>query len=190
MNNKFVIGLSGKLESGKTTVAKLLWSKFYNKFELINFGDILKTESSTMYNYPIPWNYTHEGKKNLINHEDLPRKDMTVREVLQWHGTDFRRSQDENYWVKKMQDYLDFKQSNVIIDDVRFINEAEFVLNNNGFLFRINIPGLYTGDHRSETELDDYSKFTKVLDTDTNNPYYSWINSEIIYKIVGKELLF
>lgn len=179
-----VIGISGKLGSGKTTVAKLLWSRFYNEFELFNFGDVLKEECSSRYVYPLKWNYSIEGKKEIINHKLLPKNNMTVREVLQWHGTEFRREQDENYWVKRMEEYFDHMEKHLIIDDVRFVNEAEFVLNNNGMLFRIDIPGLDTGNHRSETELDDYKFFDKRFETDISNPYYSYITSEVIYNII------
>lgn len=184
---QIIIGLSGKLGSGKSTVAKLLHSKLYFEFELFNFGDVLKEEASERYNYPLDWNYSVDGKKEIINHELLPRKGMTVREVLQWHGTEFRRSQDEDYWVKKMEEHFNNMIKGLIIDDVRFENEAEFVLNNNGMLFRIDIPGLDTGDHRSETELDNYPYFTEKLKTDINNPYYSLINANIIHNIF-KEL--
>lgn len=185
MNNKILIGLSGKLESGKTTIAKLLWSKFYNDFDLFNFGDVVKKESSERYNYPLKWNYSIEGKKKIINHHLLPKKDMTIREVLQWHGTDFRREQDENYWIIKMEEYYDKMKKNLIVDDIRFKNEADFILNNGGYLFRIDIPDHFTGDHRSEIELDDYLFFTKRLKTDKLNPYFSLINYNIIRNIIN-----
>lgn len=177
---EIVIGISGKLGTGKTTVAKILCSRFYDEFELFNFGDAVKKESSERYVYPLEWNYNVEGKKKIINHHLLPKKDMTVREVLQWHGTDFRREQDEKYWIKYMSDHFDnIISHSLIIDDVRFKNEAEFVKDNHGLLFRIDVPGLDTGSHRSETELDDYKFFNKRLETDMTNPYFSYINANI-----------
>lgn len=179
-----IVGISGKLGSGKTTVADILWSKCYNSFERFNFGDVLKKEASEIYEYDLSWNYSTEGKNKIINHSLLPRKNMTVREVLQWHGTDFRRSQDEDYWVRRMEDHFYGMNKSLIIDDVRFKNEANFVLKHNGPLFRIDVPDLDTGDHRSETELDDFDFFTKRIKTNLSNPYYSLINSEIIHNII------
>lgn len=187
MNKKTVIGLSGKLQVGKSTTANILWSKFYNDFEIFGFAHAVKKECSETYIYPNEWNYTKEGKEEVVNHDSLPKKNMTVREILQWHGTDLRRNQNENYWVDVIEDIYNNTEKGLIIDDVRFINEAEFVLNN-GKLFRIDIPGLNTGDHRSEIELDDYEYFTKRLKTDTNNQYFSLINANVIYNIIKEEL--
>jgi hypothetical protein len=184
----FILGISGKMGSGKTTVSKLIQSIYYDRFILRNFGDELKKEASDMYKYPLEWNYDQDLKKNkIINHKMLPRPDMYVREVLQWHGTEFRRSQDYNYWIKKMDDYFNDIHRNLIIDDVRFVNEADFVIDN-GILFRIEIPGLDTGNHRSEIDLDDYDNFDYILKTDKSNPYFSLINANIISNIIDKWL--
>ena len=89
---------------------------------------------------------------------------------MQWYGTDYRRNQDPEYWTNAMRKYLR-KMANaagvVIIDDVRFPNEAELVREFGGLMYRIEPhgrwqPGPHAG-HASETALDDYPHWTEKL---------------------------
>jgi hypothetical protein len=51
---------------------------------------------------------------------------------------------------------------NIIIHDVRFIKEADEILKRGGILIRLNKEGISSNTHISETELDNYDKFTHV----------------------------
>lgn len=198
MNLPRIIGLSGKIGSGKTTIANLLLEKF-NEYERIAFGDILKREASKTYNFPLEWVYSEEGKNEIININpceqkslydilknaffppknilgQLPRSNMNVREILQWHGTEFRRAQDPNYWVSQMRIFI---KNNpwVIIDDVRFENEADLVKELGGVVIRINphdkwLSGDFSG-HRSETSLDNYDQFDLKVTQLIDNPNHA-----------------
>lgn len=172
-----IIGISAKLGCGKTTLANIFLD-IHPKYIKLAFADLLKQETANTYNYPEEWNYSEEGKNQIINHNDLPRNNMTVREALQWHGTDFRRKQNPDYWLNSMKktidnlnnlDYLD--PPYIMIDDVRFKNEAKFINNHNGILIRLNPYPKWTlgkfATHKSEIDLDDYKYFDLVL-----NPEY------------------
>lgn len=163
-----IIGLSAKIKCGKTTYAEELL-KIYPSYVIESFGNNVKKEVSDTYNIPMPLMYSQEGKEEIVNHDNLPLPNMTVREVMQWHGTDYRREQDTNYWIKYMMELTYDKF--VIIDDVRFINEAQLV-NDNGILIRVNPHENWEvgpfSEHRSETELDDYEKFDLVLEPKFN----------------------
>ena len=163
---KMIIGLSAKLDCGKTTLANMLLDK-YPEYTRIGFGDLLKQECSETYHYPLEWNYSEEGKqKIIIMHSGLlPRKGMTIREILQWHGTEFRRAQDPDYWTKRMKDAL---VPNMIIDDMRFKNEAKFIKSHDGILIRIHPyskwkPGKFAS-HKSEIDLDNYTQWDFVFE--------------------------
>lgn len=119
---------------------------------------------------------------------------MTVREMLQWVGTEAMREQiHPNIWVNAlMADYLPSsirlwdevqkKQVSVphwpmwVVTDVRFPNEAEAIntashfdtAGDFRFLIRVERPGLKTADdpHPSETALDNYTGWDAVINND------------------------
>lgn len=66
----------------------------------------------------------------------------TMRQLLQLWGTEYRRAQDEDYWVKRLDERLaGLPLNTVTIDDVRFPNEAAWVKANGGLLIHITRPG-------------------------------------------------
>jgi len=166
-----IIGLSGKIGTGKSYLANY-FLEAHPEYTKLSFGDALKKECSEIYNYPLEWNYSEEGKGRVIacvNHHLNKHiiNGMTVREILQWHGTEIRRAEDSDYWVKKMdkiiKPFCPGVLPDVIIDDIRFLNEADLVKKYNGLLIRINpYPEWKPGpgaNHRSEIELDCYDDF-------------------------------
>ena len=178
-----IIGISSKIGCGKTTLSNLFIEKhpFYTK---LSFAAILKKECSEMFCYPYSWNYTEDGKQEIIYDPRFPKKCMTVREILQWYGTDICRAKDPDYWTKKMKDtVLDVYMKDplvatlgIIIDDARFLNEAGWVKTMGGKNIRLNpYPGWKPGpfaNHKSETNLDDYKDFDLVL-----NPKFGELKS-------------
>ena len=154
-----IIGISGKIGTGKTTLSNLLLERLPG-YERVAFGDCLKEETAETFGFPLEWAYSERGKAQTVEfeRERIPYE-MTVRELLQWYGTDVCRAADPDYWIKAMADRIGDK-TNVIIDDVRFPDEAEFVEARGGFLVRLGeYPGWKPGphaNHASETALDSY----------------------------------
>lgn len=93
---------------------------------------------------------------------------VTVRRILQWWGTELRRNQDADYWTKAWERKLlelDLNRTNVLVDDVRFINELEVIRRNGGHFIRIIRPGFDgANNHSSENSLDGYSDWDLVVD--------------------------
>lgn len=154
-----IIGISGKIGCGKTVLGRLIARR--HDYSRVSFGDLLKQEASAAWKYPLRWNYTHKGKGRTVHSTGC-----TVRELLQYHGTEVRRKEDPDYWVDQMRVELKTLQRfypegeilNVVIDDVRFPNEARMVKDMGGVLIRIQpypewVPGPHA-DHASETVLD------------------------------------
>lgn len=89
---------------------------------------------------------------------------MTVREFLQKLGTDaLRKGLHENVWVNALMADYDEDQSDWIITDTRFPNEAKAIKEKGGVLIRIERPGVKPiNNHPSETSLDNWDFDYKI----------------------------
>ena len=170
-----VIGLSAKLGCGKTTVANMILESTPGAARLA-FADNLKIEAANTYKFPLELCYSEVGKQTLVflgqeGMENLGAHTMSIRAVLQKHGTEFRRAQDPLYWDNKMREALRLHEHNgtplVVVDDVRFESECALIREFDGALYRLQpYPGWKPGknaDHISETALDDYDRFDMVF---------------------------
>jgi hypothetical protein len=97
----------------------------------------------------------------LTTHNSGP---MTAREFMQFLGTDIMRRMYEPIWTKNCikRIYSDNPEI-AIIADCRFPNEADAIIQEDGLIIRLT-RNIYECDHKSETALDSYSKFSSVLD--------------------------
>lgn len=168
-----IIGLSGKIGCGKTYLCRKLL-ELLPMYERVGFADILKQECADKFGFPLQYCYSQEGKEKTVSlvHDNcsesggsLQVRQMKVREVLQWYGTDVCRKRDQNHWVKAMDKFL-LGAGNVIIDDVRFPNEARFC-RDRGMCIRIMPypewePGPFA-NHESETALDSSTDFDAII---------------------------
>lgn len=147
-----LIGFIGKMGSGKTTAADFLVDNY--KFTKHNFKDGLDDELVELYPTVIG---LLTGMQPEAGIKEKPTS-IAIRELKQKHGTDVRRAQDTDYWVKKWIDkYQHMFSDNVCVDDVRFFNEVEAVKRLGGIIVRIQRTDVTdTGEHESETQLDNY----------------------------------
>lgn len=176
-----LVGLAGKIGSGKTCLASEFKLARGDGVVEVNFGDALKREVAETYKVPL-WRFYDQDEKNKPISSENP---MTLGEALQKVGTE-RREQDPDYWVKKVALHVgELKDFDiVIIGDVRLQNEANWIKEAGGVIVRLNgDPGKVRANstrnltHISETDLDDYKRFDFVFDTET-------MSAEAICKIV------
>lgn len=160
-----IIGISGKMGVGKTTVARML-CELIPGAERIAFGDILKREMAGIFGVPLGYFYDRKEMNVAATPERRAAgmtQSMTVRELMQWYGTEVVRKENPDYWVHAMREKLrNMRATGVpvaIIDDVRFPNEAALIKELGGSLIRINPYQGYEKDsaHLSETALDAYA---------------------------------
>ena len=88
----------------------------------------------------------------------LGGRKSTVRNLLIDVGRMYRNI-DKGFWLDQLWKDAEFfasKGLTVVIDDVRYLNEAEFLSEKGVRLIRINRPGIPTIDDPSETELDGF----------------------------------
>lgn len=159
-----IYALTGRKGVGKSVAATYLKEKTGAK--QINFKDAMIKEMQE--NFP---DLLHELEEIYFDGErikcvdDLFKvKPPAMRRLMQNYGTNVRRKQDEYYWVRHwLMATLDLGGSrahqatltNVVVDDVRFHNEAQAVRDQGGIIIRLERPDIQATDtHISETEMD------------------------------------
>lgn len=135
-----VVGIIGKMGSGKTTVAKYLIENY--NFLKLSFADALKKMLIEV---------------GILTHSELyPTKTPYARKMLQVIGTDIIRNKiDSDYWVKKFKERVieicqlckpvnndnvitKPQEVRIVVDDIRFPNEFFCVVNElNGKIIKI-----------------------------------------------------
>ena len=186
-----LIGFAGRSGSGKSTIAKALRDYFMDSDDItpliIPFAKQVRDEIYDTLATPKPPNLTFRAefyawavfvltrllgqRKGSDFRKALYAKPTPplIRKLLQWWGTDFRRRQDSDYWLKahaqEMYDTFTFypihNHKLIIIDDVRFPNEVDYILNNTRWQ-------VYHVPHKHSVNY----KFTPGLVFWVNNPTY------------------
>lgn len=161
-----IIGISGKIGSGKGTVTKLLM-ELNEKFEERFFAEKLKKFVADLAGVNYELTLTQEGKNTFVESFN-----MTLGEMLQTIGTNAMRDNfDKDVWAKSVFTTLS-TDGYYLLSDFRFTNEGDYIKKNGGVTLRINRPNNPVAEnsgrdlnHSSETELDDYD-FDYVIEND------------------------
>jgi hypothetical protein len=195
-----IIGISAKAGSGKTEFAKIAKEEF--GAQIISFAGTLKEEvmhflqeNNLQFRLDnifgkqidreelifIPLTCLLEDQivfKNygITNNNTL---EISFRTLLQIWGTEYRRAQDENYWVKRALEKCkpitffgehEWKHDLFVIDDLRFENEADALLDVDAKLVRVERPNnpnpISNPWHESETGLDHWNLWHYILEND------------------------
>ena len=171
---------------GKDTFAELLAEQLVGKVERHALADKLRLiteivsgiKMSTTHKINKPFcneirNYTQD-QKNIV----IKQFNKTIGETLQLVGTDlFRDNYDTDIWVKSFFNEELYEKLNegkiIIVPDVRFVNEADYIIQEGGYLIRlegdpigVRENSLRDLNHISETDLDDYTNFSKIIYND------------------------
>ena len=140
--------------SGKSTVANMTWD-----FKKISFASPMREFCANLLSA-----LGHDG---VVLLRDRDRKEQKIteigvspRQMMQTLGTEWGRSCiHPELWIMVAAGAVEQQQKlgrNVVIDDVRFPNEAEMIRRLGGELWLVNRPGVaYEGDHASEGALTD-----------------------------------
>lgn len=137
-----IIGLTGYKSSGKNTVGDFLVDLFDFKEE--SFAESLKRATAEIFGWPYE---LLEGKTNE-SREFREQIDgfwtekfgfeITPRWVLQHLGTEvFRNNFLDNIWIDSLEHRIsvyDQLFGNVVITDVRFVNEIDFIIKQGGVI--------------------------------------------------------
>jgi hypothetical protein len=153
-----LVAFTGLAQSGKTTAARVLCRRGYDR---MSFADPIKQMVRCL---------TSETDKN----KQLPQfGDKTLRHLYQTLGTDWGRHMiHPNIWVQLGAERLrsllgDVEEAaiqGVVIDDLRFDNEAQLVRAMGGTVIQVHRPGVHALPHESESGISPH-----LVDADLDN---------------------
>lgn len=130
------VAFVGPIGSGKTLTAKALAYSIEDMAVVLAFGNAVKREAATAIG-------RDSAERIKIYNEMLdPSTKHKWREIIQVWGTEVRRREFcEDYWVKKIEEDIDYFKNNesIIVDDCRFWNEYN-MLKEHGFKFVRCLP--------------------------------------------------
>lgn len=206
-----IVTFAGGMASGKDTYANALAAHFKNP-TTVAFADSLKEEINTIIkhtDHPLSTDEVYAMAKDLdVDISDLiivlaninrlkvkcKRQGLSddisanmrhedMRHILQFWGTDVRRKQDDNYWIRKTIvkiGQLSHDHDLIVVSDARFLNEIEAIAAIDGSVIRLDVPletrieriiardgfepSKASLEHPSETDYLKYDKPTLVID--------------------------
>lgn len=174
---KHVIMINGKKRSGKNFVAEL-WNGYFTevcglKVKEVSFAYHLKNDVCIMLGITME---ELEYHKEIGTEFQVGDKKFSIRTILQNYGTEVRRREDDDIWIKRaMPDITDNDADIILITDWRFENELvkvkdilfedyseEFIVHD----LNIQNSNVVNEDaHASENDLNDF-KFTYMIRND------------------------
>jgi hypothetical protein len=156
-----LIGLTGRPGSGKDSCAQALAA---HGFQAIAFADALRQEVAAAWRVDLRMLTDRATKETALPalaigrcgercfvewavfHGHSLHEPRSPRWVLQRWGTEFRRGQTPDYWVRQVEGWVAQRPgpsaAGVVITDVRMPNEAALVRQLGGHLLRVHRPDL------------------------------------------------
>ena len=164
-----LIGLGHKARQGKNSVANYM-KQVNPAIKIFAFADELKLYCKEHHDELVPRWQLRNSTKQLPAWKDDPIYGCSP--ILQMVGMEFR-ALDENFWVDKVAEKIVAQQPEAaVITDVRFINEAQWIKENGGFMVEVrrhNADGTQYIDpgrdpnHPSEIALDEYEDWDYII---------------------------
>ena len=178
-----VIGFSGRMRSGKTELSKICEQ---HGFKILYFALPLKQlcadimgmtieelNNAKNANTPINITLNEEICEYLSQETDISLSDTrevcllktihSVRELLQFIGTDYIREYNTDWHVNKIKEMIN-PNENYAIDDVRFLNEKRMIEELGGdcwFVTRTTLDNI--SNHISETSIKWGDCWNKII---------------------------
>jgi hypothetical protein len=176
-----IIGFGHKARQGKDECCKHLIETYGDRYDIRKYGfaDQLKTEvydalenwrdkiwNVAPFNYLVlPHPITTVDRFNpqvadKVAWIDANKTNPDLVRLLVWWGTEFRRAQDNFYWVKALRARIEREQPQIaLISDLRFKNEFYYIAAYGGYTVKVTRTGFQLNDgrsttHQSEVDLD------------------------------------
>lgn len=175
-----LVGIAGRMSVGKSAVAQMLQET--RDYEGVSFAKPLKEMARVLlvnlgYS-PLMIDFHFSHKFSVI-----PHLGVSMRHVLQTLGTEWGRNLlDHSLWV----DLADFKiresmaYADVVIDDVRFEDEAAFIRAHDGLVIHLRRPGsAAASDHVSESGITVGARDVVIVNDGSLGDLFEAVNGAI-----------
>lgn len=184
-----IIGIAGPARSGKDTLCNQFLEIFQEmgiKANRSALADQLKLECKDFISNTL----------GIDVFTDKTEEKNIIRPFLVTWGTHVRRKLDPDIWIKKIQDSIE-ENSILIVPDIRFKNEFDWVKNNNGYMFfvdRINengelVPDANQDEAENNTFLRENSDHSVVWSTTDDKKILISVAFEIISNTISDQQL-
>jgi hypothetical protein len=159
-----LVGVGGKARSGKNYVAEHCLQT--NGYVPLAFADAMKVQAVVDDGLSIAQAFFEE-------------KTPETRHTLQQRGTENGwKIHGKDYWLRYAEAWAAAFASKgvrkIVVTDVRYTHEAQWIKDRGGLLVRVTGRGGLTGElsqHSSETALDDYADWDVVVRNDPVDPF-------------------
>ena len=207
-----IIGFCGRMRSGKTELSKICEKQGYKRLSFalplkelcaklldVSLEELNKLKAN---NVPIDFRYNANVQNVISTETKIPiemiaphcegRTSNTVRDMLQFIGTDIIRQYNNDWHVNRLRDmifqsgFLESKEEvNFVFDDVRFQNEKRMIEEMGGdcwFITRPTIDGV--SNHPSENSILWGHCYNKVIinDRSLDELLFKWKYFLVDYK--------
>lgn len=172
----FLIGISGKLGTGKDETYRIINELVMRKASNVKFAEKLKNMCAILIGCSREMLEDRAFKNTPIPHLN----GLTPRQVMINVGDGLRELLYPRVWIDAAK--AEFT-SHTAVTDVRYPNEGDEILNEGGILIRLERDGIEKLDTPTETAMDDYPRFTYKVDNNGTIPELA----NKIYSILSRE---
>lgn len=168
MSKITLVGISGFIGSGKTTISDYLCNNY--GFTNYSFAEPLKKGVKEMFGFTDDQMYTQKGKETVDKFWGI-----SPRRALQYIGTEVMRDSIDNlipgigeaFWIQSFIKTYD-KTKKIVIDDVRFVNEINIIKKLGGVVYKVKRESSIVIEHKSESTLSKYELYDGTFDNNKN----------------------
>lgn len=139
-DSPLIIGFCGFARCGKDTACNYILEKSDLKDKKIySFGDSLRDFAFELDAYLPEMRMYYRDVIDSYGYEEAKDRFPCFRKHLVRIGNGARSTIGENVWLNAVKERIDKDKPNLaLIKDVRYLNEAEFIIKNNGIVVYIN----------------------------------------------------
>ncbi len=174
-----LIGIAGPAGVGKTSIARQFEKE--EGFMIMSYAQPLKAALTALTGFPMEFFTDIKLKETPLEFGKSPR------EMMQLMGTEFVREMiSEDFWTWRMRQRIEsLPTANIVIDDIRFDNEAQLVRDMGGTILHPHRNYKKVTDHNEHRSEQEILTFPEDLYFDCE-PY----TEEETFSIIWNSLLY